>query len=167
MRTRVDLQRHLAEIGCTDQGYFIAVEALIFTPDGKLILEKRGPLCRDEIGKLEGVGGRFEGDDLHHSLMDEIHQEIGDIEVTIDRLLEVRQVAFQEPDREQSWVVVSFLCRLLSGQPEPQEYGKIDDILMLSLSDLYAADESLLSRSTVAARDTYRKQYGMKLFYEP
>jgi hypothetical protein len=160
----------------------IAVEALIFMPDGRLLLEKRGPACKDEIGKLEGVGGSIKAfDDLLEALRSEIRQELGadraGFKVSIDRLLEVRCVQFDEVavDREtkrvvgkrpQDWVVVSYLCRALEGTPLIGEADKIEALVYLTLDELFSMPEEKLSRSTVAARNVYRPKYGNRPYYE-
>lgn len=160
----------------------IAVEALIFMPDGRLLLEKRGPACKDEIGKLEGVGGQVKGfNDLLEALRWEIRQELGadavGFKVSIDRLLEVRCVQFDEvaadsatkqvvAKRPQDWVVVSYLCRALEGTPIIGEEDKIEELVYLTLDELYSMPEEKLSRSTVAARHVYRPRYGNRPYYE-
>jgi len=131
IKTKPELLAYLDKIGYRKKDYDITVEALIFTPEGKLLLEKRGPKCRDEVGKLEGVGGRLNGNDLLQELRDEFVQELAaqkqGLEIEIERLLEVRQVQFKEATKGwKDWVVVSHLCRLKQGKPAIGEPGKID-----------------------------------------
>src|SRR6266581_9014365 len=97
IKTRSELLDYLSRIGCDRKDYRIAVEALIFTREGKLLLEKRGRGCRDEIGKLEGVGGSLDNDDnLVEKLREEVEQELaahtGGVEIKIERLLEIRLI---------------------------------------------------------------------------
>lgn len=151
----------------------IAVEALIFTPDGKLLLEKRGPLCKDAVGLLEGVGGGIDHhEDLHEALRHEINTEIGaghgGIKVSIDRLLEIRPIQFEEPRTKKlkDWVVVSYLCKLLEGRPDIAEPEKIEELVYLTLDELYDKPAHELSGSTVAAREVYKAKYGSRPYFE-
>ena len=172
LRNRDELLDYLKKVGYNKNDYRIAVEALIFTKEGKLILEKRGPGCRDEIGKLEGVGGNLKDrTDLHEKLYEEIDEELAakkvGFEVKIERLLEVRDVQFEERDkRMQNWIVVSYLCRVIKGTPAIGEPENIEELKFLTMDELYEMDESDLSRSTVAARKVYKAKYGNRPYFE-
>lgn len=170
IKTRQDVLDYLSRINYLKKNYRIAVEALIFTPDGRLLLEKRGPEARDEIGKLEGVGGGLgEHADLLEKLRSEVYEELK-IEasgIIIDRFLEIRQVQFD--DRElgwQEWMVVSYLCRILRGDPQIGKEGKIESLHYLTLDELYQVPKDQLSNSTVIARTIYRSLYGNIPYYE-
>src|SRR4051794_19262112 len=73
--------------------YKVAVEALIFNDKLEWILMHRGASARDEIDKLEGIGGRFEGDeDFRSALRREIDEEVGtDAVISIVSFLEVKK----------------------------------------------------------------------------
>ncbi len=154
------LKRHLAELRLDATGYRIAVEALIFDQNGRLLLQERGDDARDEIGKLEGVGGRVFSDDLlecvHHYVREEIGASVG---VQVDELLEVRPSRFVERNQPEDWVVVSYLCRLLHGEPEIVDPSSTAALRWLRLTELNAIPDSDLSRSTSRARDLYRAKY--------
>jgi hypothetical protein len=171
IKTKTELLDYLNSIGYDKKDYRIAVEALIFTPEGKLLLEKRGPECRDEVGKLEGVGGRLKGNDLLQELREEFDQELTaqqqELEIDIERLLEIRQVQFKEKDKGwQDWVVVSYLCRLKKGKPAIGEPGKIASLHEISMDKLYKMNKKKLSNSTTAAREVYKARYGNRPYYE-
>jgi 8-oxo-dGTP pyrophosphatase MutT (NUDIX family) len=174
IRTRTELLTFLDSIGYDNPDYQIAVEALIFTPEGKILLQKRGKSARDAVGKLEGIGGTVEdGDDnLHERLQKEIGEElgapIGGVEVDIERLLEIRQVQFEErvTKKLKDWVVVSHLCRITEGKPVIGEPDNTESLHELTLDELYAMDEADLSNSAIAARKTYREKYGNRPYYE-
>lgn len=170
IKTKAELFEYLEKMNIKRPSDRIAVEGLIFTPNGKILLEKRGPKCRDEVGKLEGVGGRLKGDDLLRGLRDEFDQEIAakkqGLEIKIDRLLEIRQVQFEDPDVGMlDWIVVSHLCRLTKGTPAIGEPEKIDSLHELTLSQLFRKPKRDLSNSTIAARKTYEAKYGRQLYY--
>ncbi len=173
IREKTELLAHLESIGYDKPNYRIAVEALIFTPEGKILLERRGREARDAVGKLEGVGGKVsESDnDLLQKLQEEIRNELGatrgGLKVAIERLLEVRQVQFS--DRAVGpldWVVVSYLCRIIEGTPVIGEPRKIASLEYLTLDELYAMPEKDLSNSMIGARETYKAKYGNRLYYE-
>ena len=171
---KAEVLDHLKAVGYDKEDYRIAVEALIFTPDGKLLLEKRGPLCKDAVGLLEGVGGGLDehDEDLHEALRHEISTELsglnGDLKVSIDRLLEIRQIQFEESKtkRLKEWVVVSYLCKLIEGEPVSGEPELIEELVYLTLDELYAKPESELSGSTIAARKVYQEKYGNRPYFE-
>ncbi|MSP12237.1 MAG: NUDIX domain-containing protein [Chloroflexi bacterium] len=172
MRTKAEVLDHLRKIGYHKPGFRIAVEALIFTPEGKILLQKRGPHSRDEIGKLEGVGGSLgDREDLLQELREEIDQELSaqavGLEIVVDRLFEIRQVEFYEQDHGlQNWVIVSFLCRIKKGKPEIGEPGKTESLHEFTLSELQKKEEDELSKSTIGARRTYQDRYGNRPYYE-
>jgi hypothetical protein len=101
MRYKSQLLAYLEHIDYDKPPYRIAVEAHIFTPEGKVILGKRGKKVCDEVGKLEGIGGSIGAhNDLHQALLDRISCELGPkVRVKIDQLLEVRSVQFEDRER--------------------------------------------------------------------
>lgn len=72
--------------------YSIAVEGLVFNSNYEWILEHRGGKACDEVGKYEGIGGRFENDkSFREALEREIREEVGDdADIRILRFLEVK-----------------------------------------------------------------------------
>ena len=90
------------------------------------------------------------------------------LEVKIDRILEIRQVQFKEriTGKMKDWVVISHLCRLISGTPQITGPHLTESLHYLTLDELYAMDEADLSNSTIVARITYRKKYGNRPYYE-
>jgi hypothetical protein len=64
------------------------------------------------------------------------------------------------------WVVVSYLCRLIDGQPIIGEPDMTESLHELNLDELHAIDEAELSRSTAIARITYQAKYGNRPYYE-
>lgn len=170
--TRAELLAYLSTIEYQPPNYRIAVEALIFNADGRLLLEKRGPKCRDEIGKLEGVGGSLgKNDNLIEKLREEFNQELAaesaGLEIAIERLLEIRLVQFDDIDKGLlDWIVVSYLCRLKNGTPQIGEPEKIESLHYLTLEELFAYPADALSKSTVRAREVYQRRYGSRPYYD-
>jgi 8-oxo-dGTP pyrophosphatase MutT (NUDIX family) len=128
----------------------VAVEALILDAQERLLLLERGPDARDEKGKLEGVGGRVEGPDLRAELFREIAEEIGsDLVLGSLTFLELKSDVIADSGKR--WVVASFLCEFISGEPVVQEPGKINCIHWVELQ--YVSDSSLSSscRQSIAS----------------
>ena len=146
----------------------IAVEALIFTDEDKLLQCRRGKEAIDEIGKFEGIGGSIGNfSNLHEALIQRIQFELGDeVTVTIEELLEVRRLAFTERKGvSQTWVIVSYLCRLRKGEPQIMVPGLVDSLHYFTLEELFKIDANKLSPSTDWARKTYKSKYGSNLFF--
>src|SRR5262249_19090555 len=69
-------------------GYRICVEAWLFDPNGKVLLQERGPECRDEVGKLECIGGQVFDEDLAESTANHVRRVAGeDVRIEVDELL--------------------------------------------------------------------------------
>lgn len=116
----------------------LAVAALI-ERGGKVFLLCRGDSAMDEVGCLEGVGGRLES--LEHNLETGLQRELG--EETCDRSTITHPAGEAAPCRYSirsflgcdllsflnrdgachDWVVVTFLCGLKSGDPVVLEKG--------------------------------------------
>src|SRR6266568_5232904 len=92
IKTLSDLKAYLATLENVPKEYRIALGSLIFTKDDQVILLERGDKARDAAGQLEGIGGGLdEGEeDLIGALLREIHEEIGDVTVEIDKVLTVK-----------------------------------------------------------------------------
>lgn len=169
IETRSGLLAYLERIGYEKLHDRIAVEALIFTSEGKLLLQRRGEAAQDEVGKLEGVGGALgERSDLRKRLEEKIATEIGDdVDVNIERLLEVRLVPFTDRyGKVNEWVVVSYLCQLKSGTPVIGLPRHTESLHYLTLDQVYAMPEEKISKSLVQGRVTYRAKYGNRPYFE-
>ena len=59
--------------------YEVAVIVYAFDKDNKIIFQRRGPGCRDEVLKLETIGGRVKESDIDFksALNREIVEEVG------------------------------------------------------------------------------------------
>jgi hypothetical protein len=110
--------------------YSVAVEGLIFDGDLNWIVVHRGHKARDEVGKFEGIGGRYEHDpDFRAALRREIEEEVGsDAKIDIVDFIEVKwDVVRQEKDGkidEKNWIIVSYLCKLIRGELQIMEPEK-------------------------------------------
>ncbi|MEA2879225.1 MAG: hypothetical protein QOF14_4421 [Hyphomicrobiales bacterium] len=168
MYSRSQLLDFIKSEGMDPSEYRLAVEANIFNADGRLLLQKRGPKARDERGKYEGVGGEVEMHDLHGCLRKEISEEIGaSVVVNIDTLFEVRPVVFEEEGRgPQDWIVVSYLCRLVSGKPRAVDKNRTSEVRWFTIEEAHCLPEAELSRSTFRFLQLYKKKYGSRPYFE-
>jgi hypothetical protein len=160
LRTVSELKARLAERQFDATGYRIAVEALIFDPNGKLLVQERGADCRDEIGKLECIGGQVLDDDLLQSLIGIVHDRVGEgVRIEVDELLDEQPTRYVERHGPEDWIVVSYLCRLIEGEPHPMNPRKTAALRWVDLAELHTIPDEHLSRSTSRARDVYRAKY--------
>lgn len=162
MKTIDELKEYLSTLKNVPEHYKVAVGSLIFTSDDKVLLIERGAKARDEQGKLEGVGGSLgEGERLDEALLREIKEEIGsDVEIEISDNFFVKILP---GDKGGFWVVVDFLCKLVSGTPRIMEKDKIEALHFLSLEDINYDDLSVFQKVTM---DEYRKRYGNSPYYK-
>lgn len=169
LRTKRELDLYLEREAYNTEGYRIALEAHIFDARGRVLLQERGIKCRDEVGKLEGVGGELRNkEDLHEALTEKIHRELGNsVVVQIDHLLEVRPVRFIENNKgPQDWFIVSYLCKLIEGVPESPDPGIVAALRFFTLDELFDLEDQTLSRSTSRARMLYKAKFGNRPYYE-
>ncbi len=163
MKTVDELKAYLAELPEDPKNFKIAVASLIFTPEDKIILLERGPHARDSVGKLEGVGGSIDDDmNLHDALIREIKEEIGEVKVKIEDMLTVL-IRPSSNDPNLKWVVIAYLCRLVSGQPKNMEPHKCTAIYEISLDELPIEK---LSKYQYQIMEAYKKKYGDRPYYK-
>jgi mutator protein MutT len=104
----------------------VGVGAVIADEAGRLFLARRGPSAKNERGLWEFPGGSVEfGETLAGALQREMREEYG-IEIAVLELLDV--VDHILPEEGQHWVSPSFLCRIVSGEPQIREPEKCTEI---------------------------------------
>ena len=104
----------------------VGVGAIIVDDSGRLFLAQRGPLAKNERGLWEFPGGAVEfGETLADALRREMREEYG-IEIAVGELLDVVDHILLEEG--QHWVSLTYLCRIVSGQPRILEPGKCSAI---------------------------------------
>jgi len=163
MKTLSELKEYVSKLENPPAHYEVAVGALIFTDSDEVILLERGSKARDEIGKLEGVGGGIDEEtNLHNALLREIKEEIGEVQVEIKLLLTVL-VLPSTTTKNQWWVVPQYLCNLVSGTPVIKEPEKCTKIHFLKLAEIPEDKLSIFQKETMKA---YKSKYGNVPFYE-
>lgn len=124
-----DLKSYLEENDIELPDYKVAVIALILDKDGQILLQRRGPKARDEVGKLEDIGGACEDSDktFRDSMHREIIEEVGnDIDYTIDELVGACLVNKFDSRRDDyvNWLFLLYKCTYISGELKINEPGK-------------------------------------------
>lgn len=158
VRNIEELEKKLSKTENVPQKYSVAVEALIFDAAGRWILMERGADCRDEIGKLEGIGGKFENDpNFREALAREIREEVGDeANIEILNYFETRKDTVYVNDSPKHWIIVSYLCLLKSGELKICEPGFNKGFYRYFPDEIQPAK---LSSSAKAAFESIKKDY--------
>ncbi|HUZ07974.1 MAG TPA: 8-oxo-dGTP diphosphatase MutT [Candidatus Paceibacterota bacterium] len=121
----------------------IEVSAALIFRDGKLLITQRNP--SSHLGGLwEFPGGKREaGETFEQCLVREIREELG-VEISVGEMFE--EVSHAYP--EKSVRLKFFICKLLSGEPQPLDCAAVKwiDKLQLATHEFPAADARLLKK---------------------
>ncbi len=125
----------------------VAVVCFLFDKEGKLILQRRGPGARDEIGKLEAIGGSVNKSDenLREALKRELIEEAGDkAKIEIGDFIGAQLDGKIDTHTKQytNWIILAYKGFLLDGElvnAEPDrsigfERGTLQEFLSNDLS---------------------------------
>ena len=160
LRDWEDLDGFLASRSDSPRPLSVAVEGLIFDENFQWILHERGEGARDEVGKLEGIGGRFEGEATFRDTLErEIREEVGlkaQIEILGNFEVRLDTVVVPDSNKERHWVIVSHLCRLIGGELEIREPHKNRGYHRVSVWDV---EPEKLSSSSRAALLSLRAEW--------
>ena len=127
----------------------IAVVCFIFDKEGHLILQKRGVGARDNIGKIEAVGGALAKDDrdFRAGLLREIKEEAGsEAVVKIDYFIG----AYEKGDTDKNtgayinWLILAYRGSLERGEVKITEPLRCEEYCVRKLED-YREDELAVS----------------------
>lgn len=124
-----DLEVYLKSISLKLPDYSCAVIALILDKEGRILLQRRGPKSRDEIGKLEDIGGAVESTDLtfRDAMKREIVEEAGDsINFSIDELVGASLITKYDSrtNKDVNWFFLLYKCTYIDGELKINEPGK-------------------------------------------
>lgn len=124
-----DLEIYLKSTGLKLPDYRCAVIALILDKEGRILLQRRGPKSRDEIGKLEDIGGAVESTDLsfRDAMKREIVEEVGDsINFSIDELVGASLITKYDSrtNKDVNWFFLLYKCTYIDGELKINEPGK-------------------------------------------
>jgi len=99
----------------------VCVVCMLYDVDGKIILHRRGEKARDEIGKLEAIGGSVDRSDgnFRDALLRELREEAG-VEATFEVedfiVAQHTQHVDKNSDELIDWVVLCYKGRVVSGE---------------------------------------------------
>lgn len=112
----------------------VGVGAFIFDDAGKLLLTRRGPLAKNEVGAWIVPGGTVDfGETLSEATLREVREELG-IEIELGE--QFRCYDHILPKENQHWVATAFFAKIVSGEPRILEPGKCDEIGWFTLDAL-------------------------------
>ncbi len=99
----------------------VAVVCFIFDAQGKLILHRRGPGARDEIGKLLAIGGSVNASDasFRDALKRELMEEAGDsAEIRIDDFIgaQLDGKVDRHTGKFINWIILGYTGTIISGE---------------------------------------------------
>jgi 8-oxo-dGTP diphosphatase len=122
------------------------VAVIIFSPDReKVLLLKRGPESRNEVGRWENPGGQLETVmSPVEKAVQKVREELG-VEVEIVRLLHTEES--QPTDSDSHWSVDVFEGRILRGKPRIMSSEYCSEIRWFPVSDLCSVDLASYTRN--------------------
>ncbi|MGE5042405.1 MAG: NUDIX domain-containing protein [Candidatus Levyibacteriota bacterium] len=112
----------------------VGVGAVIINKKGQVLLIRRGPKSKNEVGMWGIPGGAVEyGEGLEDAIKREVREELA-IEITPLKILSMVNHIIEKDG--QHWVTASFVSQLAKGTPKIQEKGKLDRIKWISIDDI-------------------------------
>jgi 8-oxo-dGTP diphosphatase len=126
----------------------VGAGAVIFSPEGKVFLARRGKEAGNETGKWEFPGGGVEfNETLEHALVREVNEEYG-FEIAVLELLDV--VDHIIPAEKQHWISPTFICTVKSGTPVIREPHKCEAIGWFDLDRIPEDQLTIASTKSLA-----------------
>jgi mutator protein MutT len=104
----------------------VGVGAITLNVERKIFLSQRGPEAKNEPGKWIGPGGAIEfGETLSQALVREMEEEYGFTVESVELLGVYDHIL---PENDQHWVSPTFICKVVSGEPQNLEPNKCSAI---------------------------------------
>lgn len=99
----------------------VAVVCFLFDNTGKLILHRRGPGARDEIGKLQAIGGSVNNtdDNFREAMMRELREEAGTKAIiTLDKFIgaQLDGKIDNTTNKYVDWIILAYKGTVTSGE---------------------------------------------------
>ncbi len=155
-----ELDEKVSKLVGVPKTYSIAVESLIFDSSLQWVLHKRGPGCRDEIGKLEGIGGSYSNDDedFPTALKRKLVEKVGaDAEIDILKFFEAKlDTLISTTGEKRHWIIASYICLFKSGKLKIGEPEMNSGFIFLPFGSIGL---STLSSSTKSALASLQKEW--------
>ncbi len=124
------------------------VICFVFDKDNNLILNRRGPGARDEVGMLQAIGGSVNNSDVdfRSALVRELKEEAGDkADIELGNFLG----AFLNPAKDKNtgeiinWVILAYVGRLVSGEVVNMEPDRCIGFEKMQMEDFDSSEVSL------------------------
>lgn len=116
----------------------VAVVFACHDGNGKYLLSKRLPTCRDEVGTWDPGGGSIE---LHDTVEDTLRKEIAEeycTDVLEHEFLGYRSVHRESTDGPTHWIALDFRVRVDPGKVRNGEPHKLEAVEWFTLDNLPA-----------------------------
>ena len=125
----------------------VCVVCMLYDQDGKIVLHRRGEKARDEVGKLEAIGGSVDRSDgnFRDALLRELREETG-VEATFELgdfiVAQHTQHVDKATDELIDWVVLCYEGKVVSGELINMEPDRCVEFTRKTLDD-YLEDKDL------------------------
>lgn len=118
----------------------VAVVCFIFNKQGQVILNRRGPGARDDVGKLQAVGGSVNKSDVDFlsALKREVLEETGNNNIKIDKFIGAYHDRKMDNETKEivDWIILGYIGILESGSLINVEENRSVDFETFNLNDI-------------------------------
>lgn len=125
----------------------VAVVCFIFNKQGQVILNRRGPGARDDVGKLQAVGGSVNKSDADFlsALKREILEETGNNNIKISKFIGAYHDRKMDNETKEivDWIILGYIGILESGSLINVEKNRSIDFETFNLNDINPEELSL------------------------
>jgi 8-oxo-dGTP diphosphatase len=131
----------------------VGTGAFIVNKEGKLLLTRRGPNARNQVGKWEAPGGKIEfGETAKETIVREAKEEL-DIDIQIDALLGfIDDIIVEE---KQHWVGPTWLASIVAGEPKIMEPDMCDGMGWFTIEEADQLEKSQTLRHDLEVYKNY------------
>ncbi len=132
----------------------VGVGAIVFNPEGKVFLAKRGQEASNDQGLWAWPGGEVEfGEMLTTAIQRELLEEF---DMVIEPICQIAAFDHLLDDGQEHWVSVAFIALHISGEPYIKEPGKCSNFGWFSLDRL----PTMLTALSQEHLHAYRRKFG-------
>ena len=125
----------------------VAVVCFIFNKQGQVILNRRGPGARDDVGKLQAVGGSVNKSDADFlsALKREILEETGNNDIKISKFIGAYHDRKMDNETKEvvDWIILGYVGILESGSLINVEKNRSVDFETFNINDINPEELSL------------------------
>lgn len=125
----------------------VAVVCFIFNKQGQVILNRRGPGARDDVGKLQAVGGSVNKSDADFlsALKREILEETDNNDIKISKFIGAYHDRKMDNETKEivDWIILGYIGILESGSLINVEKNRSIDFETFNLNDINPEELSL------------------------